>query len=200
MFFWQEGHQPPSLCALEGPPAEGFVDLWSERCLHLAISNSKGVGGGGKDFMILPLLNLNWAKWDACFLLGPVRSHRDATTISRGKLISAGTSIALGDTSMPLSGERTKSAKWSSATQLHLISGVPASNVMHCELLQSTSNPLSCKAETPQWAASVATHRRTVPLTLVYSPLHCLDSPESSGGPPAPEWTCPHLFSLHTCS
>lgn len=104
--------------------------MWSERCLHLAISNSKGEGDGEENFVVLPLLNINWAKWGAHFLLGAVGSHRDVTTISRGKLISAGTLIALRDTSIPLIEERIELAKWSSATWLHLISGEATSDAL----------------------------------------------------------------------
>lgn len=194
MFFWQEGHQAPSLCVLEGRPAEGFVDMWSERRSHLAISNSKGVGGGGEDFVVLPLLNLNWAKWDAHFLLGPIRSLRDATTIAREKLISAGTSIILGDTSTSLTGERAEPGKWEFN---HLASPhlrhYRKQLVMHCELVKSTISSLLQSRNFSVGHFHCHTHRCTVPLAILYSPLHCLDSPESSGGPPGPEGTRPHF-------
>lgn len=67
-------------------------------------------------------------------------------------------------------------------------------HMMHCEPLQSTINTLLQNGNSLVGHFHCHTHRCTVPLTAIYSPLHYLDSPESSGGPPGPEGPCPHFL------
>jgi len=59
---------------------------------------------------------------------------------------------------------------------------------MHCEPLQSTTSTVSKNSSVGHFHCH--THRCSVPLTLIYYPLQCLQSPESSGSPHGPEGAC----------